>query len=102
MEPAMPHGPHGKAARACCGRRHTLIARYTSWFHPLSFMNPSATKSALRLAARLEQVGFSDIVQIRNKVMELRSQGRQVHQFKGGKPFFPTPEHIKLAMDQAL
>src|SRR5258708_5115511 len=65
-------------------------------------MNPSATRSALRLAARLEQVGFSDIVQIRNKVMELRAQGRQVHQFEGGEPFFPTPEHVKQAMDQAL
>ncbi|HUS20376.1 MAG TPA: aminotransferase class I/II-fold pyridoxal phosphate-dependent enzyme, partial [Terriglobales bacterium] len=64
-------------------------------------MNPTQT-SALRLAARLETVGFSDIVQIRNKVMELRAQGKQVHQFEGGEPFMPTPEPIKQAMDQAL
>ncbi len=65
-------------------------------------MNPSVSPSTFRLAARLEQVGFSDIVQIRNKVMELRAQGRQVHQFEGGEPFFPTPDHIKQAMDEAL
>lgn len=64
-------------------------------------MNPTST-SALRLANRLETVGFSDIVQIRNKVMELRAQGKQVHQFEGGEPFMPTPEPIKKAMDAAL
>jgi aspartate aminotransferase len=50
----------------------------------------------------LEKVGFSDIVQIRNKVMELRAQGRQVHQFEGGEPFMPTPQPIKDAMATAL
>ena len=64
-------------------------------------MNPTST-SAFRLASRLDTVGFSDIVQIRNKVMELRAQGKQVHQFEGGEPFMPTPEPIKQAMDQAL
>ena len=35
-----------------------------------------ATKlSGIRLAKRLDEVGFSDIVQIRNKVMELRAEG---------------------------
>lgn len=64
-------------------------------------MNPTST-SALRLASRLETVGFSDIVQIRNKVMELRAQGKSVHQFEGGEPFMPTPASIKQAMDYAL
>ncbi|HUQ49333.1 MAG TPA: aminotransferase class I/II-fold pyridoxal phosphate-dependent enzyme [Terriglobales bacterium] len=64
-------------------------------------MNPTTT-TALRLASRLEKVGFSDIVQIRNKVMELRAQGKQVHQFEGGEPFMPTPDAIKQAMDHAL
>lgn len=64
-------------------------------------MSPTST-SAFRLASRLETVGFSDIVQIRNKVMELRAQGKQVHQFEGGEPFMPTPDPIKQAMDQAL
>jgi aspartate aminotransferase len=54
------------------------------------------------LAARLSRVGFSDIVQIRNKVMELRAQGRNVHQFEGGEPFLSTPQHIKDAMTRAL
>jgi aspartate/methionine/tyrosine aminotransferase len=50
----------------------------------------------------LEKVGFSDIVQIRNKVMELRAQGRPVHQFEGGEPFMPTPQPVKDAMTAAL
>ena len=32
--------------------------------------------SGLRLAKRLDEVGFSDIVQIRNKVIELRAAGK--------------------------
>ena len=59
-------------------------------------------KSGLRLAKRLDEVGFSDIVQIRNKVLELRASGQTVHSFHGGEPFFDTPEPIKYAMMKAL
>jgi aspartate aminotransferase len=55
-----------------------------------------------RLASRLDNVGFSDIVKIRNKIMELRAQGATVHQFEGGEPFSNTPDHIKEAMTRAL
>jgi aspartate/methionine/tyrosine aminotransferase len=55
-----------------------------------------------RLAARLDEVGFSDIVKIRNKVMELRASGASVFQFEGGEPFSNTPDHIKEAMLTAL
>jgi aspartate/methionine/tyrosine aminotransferase len=62
-----------------------------------------ATKqSGLRLAKRLDEVGFSDIVQIRNKVMELRAEGVRVHALHGGEPFFETPTNIKYAAIQAL
>jgi aspartate/methionine/tyrosine aminotransferase len=47
-------------------------------------------------------VGFSDIVQIRNKVMELRAGGVQVHSLHGGEPYFETPEAIKYAALKAL
>lgn len=56
----------------------------------------------LRLASRLDQVGFSDIVKLRNRVMELRAAGATVYQFEGGEPFMPTPEPIKAAMKLAL
>ncbi len=56
----------------------------------------------MRVAKRLEEVGFSDIVQIRNKVMELRAAGKPVHAFHGGEPFFETPETIKYAVLKAL
>src|SRR6202789_134021 len=62
-----------------------------------------ATKqSGLRVAKRLDEVGFSDIVQIRNKVMELRAEGVRVHALHGGEPFFETPSIIKYAAIQAL
>ncbi|MGD0735672.1 MAG: aminotransferase class I/II-fold pyridoxal phosphate-dependent enzyme [Terracidiphilus sp.] len=58
--------------------------------------------SGIRLARRLDEVGFSDIVQIRNKVMALRAEDLQVHSFHGGEPFFETPEAVKYAAVKAL
>jgi len=58
--------------------------------------------SGIRLAKRLDEVGFSDIVQIRNKVMEMRAEGLQVHSLHGGEPYFETPEAIKYAAMKAL
>jgi aspartate aminotransferase len=62
----------------------------------------TTSPTVLRLASRLEQVGFSDIVKLRNRIMELRAQGATVYQFEGGEPFMPTPEPIKDAMKRAL
>ena len=62
----------------------------------------TTSPTVLRLASRLEQVGFSDIVKLRNRVMELRKQGATVYQFEGGEPFMPTPDSIKEAMKRAL
>jgi aspartate aminotransferase len=56
----------------------------------------------MRLATRLDNVGFSDIVVIRNMVMELQAQGEKVLQFQGGEPFMNTPDHIKEAMWRAV
>ncbi len=61
-----------------------------------------ANAGAMRVAHRLDEVGFSDIVQIRNKVMALRAAGEKVHAFHGGEPFFETPEPIKQAAVKAL
>jgi aspartate aminotransferase len=58
--------------------------------------------SVFRLASRLDDVGFSDIVKIRNQIMKLRAAGQQVFQFEGGEPFLDTPEHVKEAMTRAL
>lgn len=58
--------------------------------------------SAFRLATRLDEVGFSDIVNIRNRIMKLRERGEQVFQFEGGEPFLDTPAHVKAAMTRAL
>ncbi len=59
-------------------------------------------QSGIRLARRLDEVGFSDIVQIRNRVMAMRSQGLEVHAMHGGEPFFETPDAIKFAAVRAL
>lgn len=58
--------------------------------------------SALRVSKRLDEVHFSDIVQVRNKVMALRAAGEAVHGFHGGEPFFPTPLPVKYGIIQAL
>jgi aspartate aminotransferase len=62
----------------------------------------TSPKTLFRLAARLDEVGFSDIVNIRNKVMELRASGSTVYQFEGGEPYVNTPGYIKEAMTLAL
>ena len=62
----------------------------------------ATTKRGIRLAKRLDEVGFSDIVQIRNKVMEMRAGGLQVHSLHGGEPYFETPDAIKFATVRAL
>jgi len=61
-----------------------------------------ARQSGIRVAKRLDEVGFSDIVQIRNKVMGMRAEGLQVHALHGGEPYFETPDHIKYAAIKAL
>jgi aspartate/methionine/tyrosine aminotransferase len=60
-----------------------------------------AKMSAIRLAKRLEEVGFSDIVQVRNKVMDLRAAGQKVFAFHGGEPFADTPDVVKQALFEA-
>ena len=62
----------------------------------------STTASTFRLAARFDGVGFSDIVKIRNRIMQLRAEGASVYQFEGGEPFLNTPDPIKAATTRAL
>ena len=62
----------------------------------------STTPTVHRLASRLDNIGFSDIVNIRNRIMKLREQGATVYQFEGGEPYMTTPEFVKEAMVQAL
>ena len=63
---------------------------------------PATRVSGIRLAKRLDEVGFSDIVQIRNKVMAMRAEGVRVHSLHGGEPYFETPDDIKFAAVRAL
>src|ERR1700727_772626 len=73
-----------------------------SWTTPLAKMlthcGGMMAADAMRLAKRLDEGGCSDIVQVRNKVMELRGAGQKVHAFHGGEPFFDTPTSIKYAL----
>lgn len=62
----------------------------------------STSPTLLRLAARLDEVGFSDIVNVRNRIMELRARGETVYQFEGGEPNVFTPDYVKEAMTRAL
>lgn len=62
----------------------------------------SASPTISRLATRLDDIGFSDIVSIRNRVMALRATGQAVFQFEGGEPFMNTPDFINEAMIRAV
>ena len=62
----------------------------------------TTSPTVLRPASRFDEVGFSDIVRLRNRIMELRAEGATVYQFEGGEPFMPTPELIKDAAKRAL
>ena len=59
-------------------------------------------ESGIRVARRMDEVGFSDIVQVRNKVMSMRAEGLKVHALHGGEPYFETPDEIKFAAVRAL
>ncbi len=61
-----------------------------------------AFPTVFRLASRLDDIGFSDIVNIRNRIMKLRSEGATVYQFEGGEPYMDTPDFVKEAMARAL
>src|ERR1051325_3092825 len=79
--PTIPHWTLAKRA----GYNPASHARRIISEVQLKIVSTAAT--AFRLAARLERVGFSDIVQIRNRIMELRAAGATVYQFEGGEPF---------------
>ncbi|HTR02562.1 MAG TPA: aminotransferase class I/II-fold pyridoxal phosphate-dependent enzyme [Thermoanaerobaculia bacterium] len=55
-----------------------------------------------RPARRFEGVGFSEIVRVRNRVMELLAAGQKVWRFEGGEPWMHTPDAVKAAMGEAL
>ena len=62
---------------------------------------PSSPR-VFQLASRLDDIGFSDIVNIRNRIMKLRAEGATVYQFEGGEPYMNTPDFVKEAMVRAL
>ena len=53
-------------------------------------------------ASRFDSVGFSEIVKVRNRVLDLLASGEKVWRFEGGEPYMPTPQPIKDAMARAL
>jgi aspartate aminotransferase len=53
-------------------------------------------------ARRFDSVGFSEIVRVRNRVLDLLAAGEKVWRFEGGEPYMPTPQPIRDAMARAL
>ena len=58
--------------------------------------------SSLETSSRVANLGFSDIVKIRNRILAMRQKGEPVIQLEGGEPFPPTPDFVKAAMKKAL
>lgn len=54
------------------------------------------------IAQRMEQISFSGIRTIFEKANKLEQAGRKVIHLEQGRPDFDTPEHIKLASQEAL
>ena len=59
---------------------------------------PALLTTALTTAERISLLGFSDIVKIRNRVLQMRD----VIRLEGGEPFMSTPDFVKQAMKDAL
>ncbi|HSP35412.1 MAG TPA: aminotransferase class I/II-fold pyridoxal phosphate-dependent enzyme [Thermoanaerobaculia bacterium] len=58
--------------------------------------------TGIKPAARNALLGFSDIVKIRNRVLDMKAAGQHVYELQGGEPFMPTPSFVKRAMIDAL
>ncbi|HEX8172651.1 MAG TPA: aminotransferase class I/II-fold pyridoxal phosphate-dependent enzyme [Thermoanaerobaculia bacterium] len=56
----------------------------------------------MKVADRSALLGFSDIVKIRNRVLDMRARGQRVLQLEGGEPFLHTPDFVKKGMELAL
>ncbi len=56
----------------------------------------------MKLASRIGQVNPSLTLAITAKANAMRADGIDVCSFSAGEPDFPTPEHIRLAAQQAL
>ena len=56
----------------------------------------------MKVSERSSLLGFSDIVKIRNRVLDMRARGQRVLQLEGGEPFMTTPDFVKDAMKAAL
>jgi aspartate/methionine/tyrosine aminotransferase len=59
-------------------------------------------KTDIKPAARSTLLGFSDIVKIRNRVLEMKAAGQHVIELQGGEPFMRTPDFVKKAMIDAV
>lgn len=59
-------------------------------------------RTDIKVADRSALIGFSDIVKIRNRVLEMIAAGQNVLRLEGGEPFMNTPDLIKQAMKDAL
>jgi aspartate/methionine/tyrosine aminotransferase len=64
--------------------------------------SPRLLKTSVKVADRTSLLGFSDIVKIRNRVLDMKAAGQSVLQLEGGEPFMATPDFVKKAMIDAI
>src|SRR5215203_4885685 len=62
----------------------------------------TTSRTVVYMSSRFDEVGFPDIVKLRNRIMELRNHVAPVYQFEGGEPFMPSPDLVKNAIKRAL
>ncbi|CAC11898.1 aspartate transaminase related protein [Thermoplasma acidophilum] len=50
----------------------------------------------------VDDISFGAIVKIRDQLLEMQRAGKKVYRLESGDPSFPIPEHVRLAIEDAL
>jgi aspartate aminotransferase len=79
-----------------------LALHRTRHQQPATIYSRRLLKTEIKPATRSSLLGFSDIVKIRNRVLEMKAAGQRVIELQGGEPFMPTPDFVKRAMIDAV
>ncbi len=99
----LQHGPELAQARVC--RVDVVVARHGRILPRDRHIGPPespASMAAMRLAARMKDIGTETAFEAAARARELEATGRDVIHLEIGEPDFDTPENIRAAAKRAL
>ncbi|KAA8922195.1 pyridoxal phosphate-dependent aminotransferase [Thermoplasma sp.] len=50
----------------------------------------------------VDDISFGAIVKIRDQLLEMQRSGKKVYRLESGDPSFPIPDHVRMAIEEAL